>query len=118
MLYPIFMCIDGALGVCAAILPDFENCSTTVADLKQLGRSVQQRIDLLLTDLTTDLPAPSPIEDLKRKKKYRGGSWMLVDIVSKIECTECPRCGSKVPKSKIGNSELDADGGEEAGISG
>jgi len=108
MLYPIFMCIDGGLGMCTAILPDFENCSITVADPKHLGRSIQQRIDLLLTDLTTNLRAPSPIENLKRKKKYRGGSWMLVDIdLSKGNAPT--RLNISLPKRLVGQIDATAE---------
>jgi DNA-binding XRE family transcriptional regulator/predicted RNase H-like HicB family nuclease len=108
MLYPIFICTDSGLGTYTAILPDFENCSTTVSDPKHLGQSVQKRIDLLLTDLAINLPVPSSIEDLKKKKKYRGGSWMQVDVdLSKWNAPT--RLNISLPRRLVGQIDAAAE---------
>lgn len=117
MLYPV--CVhrarDGTLGV---IIPDFPGVFSAASSWEDLPRMVQEAIEVGCQGEDIEIPAPTPIDDLRGKAAYRGGVWAFIDVDLNALDTRRRRINISVPAYAL--REIDAHvrarGGTRSGI--
>ncbi|MEO5346592.1 MAG: type II toxin-antitoxin system HicB family antitoxin [Magnetococcus sp. YQC-9] len=80
MLYPVYVHLgdqDHAHGV---TIPDFPGCFSAADRWEEIPAMVQEAAELHFDGESTEIPKPTPLEELTPLEEYQGGVWMLVEI--------------------------------------
>lgn len=80
MLYPVYIHIGDATHAHGVTVPDFPGCYSAADNWDELPAKLQKAIEVYCENEDMDIPAPTALEALTAKSKYKGGVWMLVDI--------------------------------------
>ncbi|RKZ53886.1 MAG: HicB family protein [Candidatus Parabeggiatoa sp. nov. 3] len=85
MLYPVYVHEGDVEHAHSVTIPDFPGCFSAADNWDELPAMVQESIELYCEGEDMDLPEPSSLEQLIKKREYNGGFWMMLDInISKL----------------------------------
>lgn len=101
MLYPVYV-HQNENSAFGAIVPDLPGVHSAADALEDLPRMIQEAVELMYGDEPKGPPGPSPVNQLRRKRQYKDGFWMLVDIdLSRIN-TRAVRLNISLPENLVG----------------
>lgn len=107
MLYPAYVEIGDDKHAWSVVLPDFEGCFSAADKEEELNTAVQEAVELYFEDEDLNVPTPSKIADLKKRKEFDyDGIWMLFDVdLSKLS-TKAKRFNATLPENLL--NEIDS----------
>lgn len=80
MLYPVYVHVGDNKHAHGVTIPDFPGCFSAADSWEDLPANIQEAAELHFEEEDSDIPAPTPLEDLVLRDEYQGGVWMLVNI--------------------------------------
>jgi predicted RNase H-like HicB family nuclease len=83
MRYPIAIETADAKHAYGVVVPDLPGCFSAGDTLDEALTNAHEAISLHLEGLLDDgkpFPSPTPIEQLQKKRSYRGWTWAVVDV--------------------------------------
>jgi predicted RNase H-like HicB family nuclease len=80
MLYPVYLHLGDDTHAHGVTIPDFPGCFSAADSEENLPRMIQEAAELYFEGEETEIPPPTPLEQLKQDPSYEGGIWRLVDI--------------------------------------
>ena len=101
MRYPIAVETGDAKHAYGVVVPDLPGCFSAGDTLDEALTNSQEAILLHLEGLLDDgmsFPAPTPIEQLRKKRSYRGWTWAVVDIDASELGDKAARINSTLPQ--------------------
>lgn len=117
MLYPVcaHRARDGTLGI---IVPDFPGVFSAADSWADLPRMVQEAIEVRCQGEDIEIPAPTPLDDLRGQAAYRGGIWAFVDVDLNALDMRRRRISVSVPAYALReiDAHVRAHGGTRSGV--
>lgn len=101
MLYPVYLHLgdeDHAHGI---TIPDFPGCFSAADSWEDLPRMIQEAAEVYFEGEETEIPPPTPIDELAHDPSYEGGAWMLVDIDLSRLSTRVKRVNITLPENLL-----------------
>lgn len=106
MLYPLYIHVGDARHAHGVTFPDFQGCFSAADSWEDLPGAVQEAVEAHFEGEESDIPLPTPIEQLVGDARFEGGVWMLFDIdLSKIN-TKAVRVNVSLPERLV--QQIDA----------
>jgi predicted RNase H-like HicB family nuclease len=110
MKYPIAIEPGNALTAWGAVVPDLLGCfSAADSGIDELIENAKESIELWIetaVDAGQDIPRPSSISELQKKKEFKGWIWAIVEINPALLSDEIERINITLPKRIL--ARLDA----------
>ena len=92
------------------VVPDLPGCFSASNDgLEEAIDGAQQAIELwmeIALDTQQEIPKPSPLRDLQKKKEFKGWTWAMVEIDPAFLSDDIERVNITLPKKIL--ARLDA----------
>lgn len=101
MLYPVYVHLGDVNHAHGVTIPDFPGCFSAADDWQELPAKVQEAVEVYCEGEDMVVPAPTPLEILARKREYRGGVWLMVDIDLKRVQPRAIRINISLPESLV-----------------
>lgn len=101
MLYPVYIHMGDAKHAHGVTVPDFPGCFSAADTWDELPANIQEAIEVYCEGEDMDIPAPTPLETLVAKSKYKGGVWMLVDVDVSQLSTRPVRLNVSLPEGLV-----------------
>lgn len=107
MLYPVYVHQDGDSAY-GAIVPDMPGVHSAVDALEDLPAALQEAVELMYEGETQPPPQANIVDKYRRKREFKDGFWMLVDIdLTKIN-TRAVRLNISLPENLVGKIDAEA----------
>jgi predicted RNase H-like HicB family nuclease len=110
MKYPIAIEMGGPKKSWGVVVPDLSGCfSAADSGIDEAIENAKEAIELWIEvalDQEMEIPRPSMITDLQKKKEYRGWIWAVAEVDPALLSDEIERINITLPKRVL--SRLDA----------
>jgi predicted RNase H-like HicB family nuclease len=110
MKYPIAIEMGGPKKSWGVVVPDLPGCfSAADSGIDESIENAKEAIELWIEvalDQEMEIPRPSMITDLQKKKEYKGWIWAVVEVDPALLSDEIERINITLPKRVL--SRLDA----------
>ena len=110
MKYPIAIEMGGPKKSWGVVVPDLPGCfSATDSGIDEAIENAKEAIELWIEvalDQEMEIPRPSMITDLQKKKEYKGWIWAVAEVDPALLSDEIERINITLPKRVL--SRLDA----------
>jgi len=110
MKYPIAIEMGGPKKSWGVVVPDLPGCfSAADSGIDEAIENAKEAIELwieVVLDKEMEIPRPSMITDLQKKKEYRGWIWAVAEVDPALLSDEIERINITLPKRVL--SRLDA----------
>ena len=110
MRYPIAIELGKEKSAWGVVVPDLPGCfSAADTSLEEAIELAKEAIELWIEtamDEHQEIPAPSSLQDLQKKKEFKGWTWALVEIDPAFLSDEIERINITLPKRVL--ARLDA----------
>jgi len=110
MKYPIAIEMGGPKKSWGVVVPDLPGCfSAADSGIDEAIENAKEAIELWIEvalDQEMEIPRPSMITDLQKKKEYRGWIWAVAEVDPALLSDEIERINITLPKRVL--SRLDA----------
>jgi predicted RNase H-like HicB family nuclease len=110
MKYPIAIEMGGPKKSWGFVVPDLPGCfSATDSGIDEAIENAKEAIELWIEvalDQEMEIPRPSMITDLQKKKEYKGWIWAVAEVDPALLSDEIERINITLPKRVL--SRLDA----------
>jgi predicted RNase H-like HicB family nuclease len=110
MKYPIAIEMGGPKKSWGVVVPDLPGCfSAADSGIDEAIENAKEAIELWIEvalDQEMEIPRPSMITDLQKKKEYRGWIWVVAEVDPALLSDEIERINITLPKRVL--SRLDA----------
>ena len=110
MKYPIAIEMGGPKKSWGVVLPDLSGCfSAADSGIDEAIENAKEAIELWIEvalDQEMEIPRPSMITDLQKKKEYKGWIWAVAEVDPALLSDEIERINITLPKRVL--SRLDA----------
>jgi predicted RNase H-like HicB family nuclease len=110
MKYPIAIEMGGPKKSWGVVVPDLPGCfSATDSGIDESIENAKEAIELWIEvalDQEMEIPRPSMITDLQKKKEYKGWIWAVAEVDPALLSDEIERINITLPKRVL--SRLDA----------
>ncbi|MBU3630984.1 type II toxin-antitoxin system HicB family antitoxin [Polynucleobacter sp. AP-Melu-500A-A1] len=110
MRYPIAIELGKEKSAWGVVVPDLPGCfSAADNSLEEAIELAKEAIELWIEtaiDEHQEIPAPSSLQDLQKKKEFKGWTWALVEIDPAFLSDEIERINITLPKRVL--ARLDA----------
>jgi predicted RNase H-like HicB family nuclease len=110
MKYPIAIEPGGDRAAWSVIVPDLPGCfSAADSGIDEAIENAKEAIELwieMTLDAGKDIPRPSPITNLQKKKEFKGYIWAIAEIDPALLSDEIERVNITLPKRVL--ARLDA----------
>jgi predicted RNase H-like HicB family nuclease len=101
MLYPVYIHVGDDTHAHGVTVPDFPGCFSAADNWDELPAKIQEAIEVYCEGEDMDIPAPTALEALTPKSKYKGGVWMLVDVDVSQLSTRPVRLNVSLPEGLV-----------------
>jgi len=110
MKYPIAIEMGGPKKTWGVVVPDLPGCfSAADSGIDEAIENAKEAIELwieVVLDKEMEIPRPSMITDLQKKKEYKGWIWAVAEVDPALLSDEIERINITLPKRVL--SRLDA----------
>jgi predicted RNase H-like HicB family nuclease len=110
MKYPIAIEMGGPKKSWGVVVPDLPGCfSAADSGIDEAIENAKEAIELwieVVLDKEMEIPRPSKITDLQKKKEYKGWIWAVAEVDPALLSDEIERINITLPKRVL--SRLDA----------
>jgi len=110
MKYPIAIEMGGPKKSWGVVVPDLPGCfSAADSGIDEAIENAKEAIELwieVVLDKEMEIPRPSMISDLQKKKEYKGWIWAVAEVDPALLSDEIERINITLPKRVL--SRLDA----------
>jgi predicted RNase H-like HicB family nuclease len=110
MRYPIAIELGKEKSAWGVVVPDLPGCfsaaDTSLEEAIELAKEAMELWIETAIDEHQEIPAPSSLQDLQKKKEFKGWTWALVEIDPAFLSDEIERINITLPKRVL--ARLDA----------
>ena len=110
MRYPIAIELGKEKSAWGVVVPDLPGCfsaaDTSLEEAIELAKEAMELWIETAIDELQEIPAPSSLQDLQKKKEFKGWTWALVEIDPAFLSDEIERINITLPKRVL--ARLDA----------